>query len=379
MAAVRLDEIGDVVMTTPFLRELRRNLPDAWITLVVKPQIYDLVELCPYVDEVLTYNWSTNGNATQHRQQLRRHGRALRLAWKSLWRRRFDLAIIPRWDVDYYHATFVAFFSGARWRVGYSENVIEHKKRLNRGLDRLLTHALEDNTLKHEVEHNLDVIRFLGGTVQEEGLELWVGAGDEAFSERVFREYGVSPGEFVVAFGPSGGCSPLKQWPTSSFIGLGRWLWKKYKSRILVVGGTGEEDLGRELERGIGSPAINLVGKTTLRQLVALIKRCRLYVGNDAGPMHVAAATGIPVVALFGSSCHHRFGPWGNGQMVLWLALPCSPCFQVHHLDRCRCCIFDHPHCILDITVEQVKEAVVAQLSQQRGPVALEQLSKHAG
>ena len=84
---VRLDEIGDVVMTTPFLRELRRNLPDAWITLVVKPQIYDLVELCPYVDEVLTYNWSTNGNATQHRQQLRRHGRALRLAWKSLWRR----------------------------------------------------------------------------------------------------------------------------------------------------------------------------------------------------------------------------------------------------------------------------------------------------
>jgi heptosyltransferase-2 len=114
---VRLDEIGDVVMTTPFLRELRRNLPDAWITLVVKPAVYNLVERCPYVNEVLVYDWNT-----KHRllKPLQRHWRALQLAWKHLWKRRFDLAILPRWDVDSYHGSFVLYFSGAPWRVGYS-------------------------------------------------------------------------------------------------------------------------------------------------------------------------------------------------------------------------------------------------------------------
>jgi ADP-heptose:LPS heptosyltransferase len=103
---------------------------------------------------------------------------------------------------------------------------------------------------------------------------------------------------------------------------------------------------------------MNVVGKTTLRQTAALLKRCHLYVGNDTGAMHVAAAMDTPVVALFGSSCRHRFGPWGKGQAVLGPELACGPCIQAHHLDRCVHCIFDRPHCMLDITVEQVQRVV---------------------
>lgn len=351
---VRLDEIGDVVMTTPFLRELRRNLPSAWITLVVKPAIYNLVERCPYVNEVLTYDWSARGRLWQ----LRRHGRALRLAWLHLWQRRFDLAILPRWDADPYHGAFFLYFSGAPWRVGYSEKVIEHKRRVNNGCDRLLTHVRNDGTLKHEVEHNLDLIRFLGGTVREQRLELWLGEEDQAFAESLLQEHGVQPGELVVGLGPSGGNSPLKQWPARSFTELGRWLQAEHGARVLVVGGPWEEALGWEIERGVGSAAINVVGKTTLRQMAALLERCHLYVGNDAGPMHVAAAMGTPVVAIFGSSCHHRFGPWGNGHTILCAALPCSPCSRAYHLDRCVRCAFEQPHCLLGITLDQVKAAV---------------------
>lgn len=351
---VRLDEIGDVVMTTPFLRELRRNLPHAWITLVVKPAVYNLVELCPYVNEVLTYDWS----GPRFLRLWLRHWRALQLAWKQFWRRRYDLAILPRWDTDHYHGTYLLYLSGAPWRVGYSENVTAPKKRDNRGFDFLLTHVLENNILKHEVEHNLDMIRFIGGKVEDERLELWVGLGDESFADEVLKKHNVQPDELLVGFGPSGGNSPLKQWPVSNFATVGTWLQTEFGARVVIVGGSGEEPMGEEISYAVGPSAINMVGRTTLRQMATLLKRCHLYAGNDAGPMHVAAAMRIPVVALFGSSCHHRFGPWHKPSILLWSGLPCSPCFQEHHPDRCQRCIFDRLHCMLNITVDQVKEAV---------------------
>lgn len=355
---VRLDEIGDVVMTTPLLRELRRQLPEAWISLVVKPAIKNLVELCPYVNEVFTYDRNTK----RSNGELRQHWRTLALARKQLWHRRFDLAIVPRWDTDQSHATFVAYFSGAAWRIGFSEKVIAHKRLPNAGYDRLFTHLLYDNKLQHEVKRSLEMIRYLGGLVQEKRLELWVGEDDADYAEEIFREHGVRPGDLVVAFGTSGGHSPMKQWPRENFLELGRWLRQEYDSRVLIVGGPGEETLGWELERGLGPVVINVVGKTSLRQAAALLGRCHLYAGNDAGPMHVAVAMGLPVVALFGSSCLHRFGPWGSGHRVLSLYPSCGPCKGEIHLDRCRYCTADRPHCILDITVEQVKEAVTHQL-----------------
>src|SRR5438105_3765395 len=228
---VRLDEIGDVVLTTPFLRELRRNLPNAWITLVVKPAVHNLVELCPYASEVLTYDWGVCGGFAP----LQRHWRVLRLAYRYLWPRHFDLAIVPRWDADYYHATFVAYFSGAPWRVGYSENVIDHKRKFKGGLDCLFTDVLDDKTLKHELEHNLDVIRFLGGTVQEQELEMWFGEEDEAFVERVLKSHGVYPEDLLIAFGPGAG-APTRMWPLPNFVEIGAWLEREYHARIVVVG-----------------------------------------------------------------------------------------------------------------------------------------------
>lgn len=350
---VRLDEIGDVVMTTPFLRELRRLLPDAWITLVVKPSVYNLVELCPYVNEVLTYDW----RGSRLWRPLQCHWRALRLAWKHLWQHRFDLAILPRWDTDGYYGTYLAYFSGARWRIGYSEKVTAAKKRDNMGFDRMLTHVLEDNTLKHEVEHNLDVIRFLGGHVQDKRLELWVDDQDNNFADEILRCNGVEPGDLLVALCPGAGAQK-RQWPIDKYAEICVWLRSEYQARLLIIGGPGEEPLGRELQGKLGSSAINLVGKTTLRQATALLKRASLYVGSDAGPMHIAAAVGVPVIEV---SCHpqcaspcsanspQRFGPWGENHHVIQPRAALAPCGDE--------CIASSPHCILGVTVDQVEQA----------------------
>jgi len=361
---VRLDEIGDVVMTTPFLRELRRNMPQAWITLIVNPDVHNLVELCPYVDEVLTYDWGAGGLL----KLLRRHWRALKLARKHFWGRHFDLAILPRWDFDRYHAIHLMYLSGSRWRVGYSESVNGFKEQDNKGFDRFLTHSLQDNNLKHEVEHNLDVIRYLGGKVENDQLELWVGWEDEAFAEGVLRNHKINSRDLLVGFGPGAG-APKRQWPVDLYVRLGLWLENQYRVRLVIIGGPEEKPLGNELERKLGSSVLNAVGKTTLRQAAALLKRTSLYVGSDAGPMHIAAAVGVPVVEL---SCHPksgsphsanspvRFGPLGKINRVVQPEVAAPDCSEE--------CVADAPHCILGISLEEVKQEV-AETMRVRGSV----------
>ena len=130
---VRLDEIGDVVLSVPMLRALRQRFPSARISLVVKPGLEGLVETCPFVDEVLTFA----GRHYSIRQRLERAFSALAFSRDQLWGRRIDLAIIPRWSSDDYTATWLAFSSGARLRVGYSEQVCPDKARANFGYDAL--------------------------------------------------------------------------------------------------------------------------------------------------------------------------------------------------------------------------------------------------
>jgi heptosyltransferase-2 len=327
----------------------------------VKPALSNLVELCPYVNEVLTYDWNTPGRLTR----LRRHGRALRLAWKHLWQRRFDLAVLPRWGPDNYHGAFLAYFSSAPWRLGYSESVSEEKQRLNPGFDRLLTHVLRDNTEKHQVEHNLDVVRSLGGAIQEKQLELWLSPKDEACAEKALRDHGVNCDEHLIAFG-LGATQAKKRWPPASFTELAKRINREIHSRILLVGGSEDMNLCEEMQRELRVAVINVVGRTTLRETASMLKCCHLYVGNDSGPMHLAAAAGLPVVEI---SCHPRngspahgnsplrFGPWGVPHKILQPEKGMGSCTEA--------CEAHEVHCILDVTVEQVKEAVDTLLREQ--------------
>lgn len=362
---VRLDEIGDVVMTTPLLRELRRNLPNAWISIVVKPQLFNLLETCPYVNEVLTFNWCVQGRLADFRL----HWRALYLARKKLWPKHYDLAILPRWDTDYYHGSNVAYFSGALWRIGYPETVNPSKESFAKGYDKLFSHVLKSTDPIHEVEKNLEVIKYLGGQVNENKMELWFTKEDEDIARVILDKGSNSPDlNKVVAFCP--GASRAKNiWPLSKFVELGFMLNQYHNIRIVVIGGPGEEDYGECLVRNLGDKVFNLIGKLTLRQTAAVLKKCSLYVGNDTGPMHLAAAVGTPVVAISqhprdGLPQHQnspeRFGPWDVPSVVVQPKKAVPPC-----VDSCSAM---ESHCICTVEVDQVKEAVF-QLLGEKSPV----------
>ncbi|HXG51451.1 MAG TPA: glycosyltransferase family 9 protein [candidate division Zixibacteria bacterium] len=357
---MRLDEIGDVVMTTPFLRELRRNAPNAWITLIVKPELYNLVELCPHVNQVLTFSWQ--GQAVL--EPLQRHWRALNLARQLTRKRRFDLAIIPRWDVDWYHSTFLVYASGARERVAYSEKVNAKKEAFNREFDKLLTRVLVDRSIRHEVQQNLNMIRALGGEVGCDEIELWLARDDERFADELLEKHGVVPGRVLIGIGPGAGAQK-REWPVSLYAELGAWAREEFGATLLIIGGTDDQPKGYALQQVLARNCIDITGRTTLRQLGALLRRCTLYVGNDAGPMHLAAAAGIPVVGLF---CHPkggsaasansptRFRPWCARSVVVQPPAARPPCVDE--------CVALEAHCILGIRLEDVKGAVFSLMSE---------------
>jgi heptosyltransferase-2 len=347
---VRLDVVGDFVLNTPLLRELRRAFPSAKITAVVDEAVLNLCETCPYVDEVIPFRCKV----PRFLRPFLWPWRAYRFARRTLSAKRFELAILPRREADRGFGTFMAYFSGASWRIGFASQATRYKSRVNNHFDRLLTHVITEDPLdKHEVEHNLAVLRPLGVTAADDRTELWVTSADESYAEQVFRRHGIAESFPVFGICPSPGNSELKQWPVSSYAELCRELVRRYGGRIVIFGGPGEERLGRPIEERLAANVINLTGKTTLRQMAAVLKRCHLFFGNDAGPLHMAGAMGVPVIGIYGSSCHHRYGPWKH-QAVLNRELPCSPCGQGDRYDRCWACVFDVPRCLTELGVAQV-------------------------
>lgn len=345
---LRLDEVGDLVLTTPFLRELRRNFPEANITLVVKSHVYNLMEECPYINHIVAVNGMdidvSNGRVLDE---------FLRICRDMLWRQRYDLCIMPRFDVDLNGACLLGFLSGAAVRIGYSEVVTPWKKARNQGYDSLFTHVLSGKCETHEVERNLDVLRRLSLSIEEDNLELWTDLEDEKFAAGEF----VEPAAKRIVFAP-GKAANSRAWPTDRYIALGKKLIEEYDADIVVVGSLSERDACSIIEQALPGRVKNFAGRTTLRQVVALLRFCDIYVGRDTGIMHMANAVGIPVVEV---SCHPkqgirdhgyspvRFRPWQGVSAVLQ-PLECSvPC-----QGRCQ---QNYAHCILQISVEAVKAA----------------------
>lgn len=358
---IRPDEVGDVVLTSAFLRELRRNLPNAKITLIVKKSTYNIVELCPHVDRILLYPIGVTfpeylWKFDRWKWKWEQHRKGWDFARANLWQEHFDLAIYLRLDADFYDGDFLTYASGAKWRMAYSENVSAHKKGMNEGDDGYLSQILTAPTPEHEVERNLDFLRALGGSVAREDLELWTNAVDAAFAERAL---GKNSGAWI-AMGP-GARVPRRVWGIENFIALACWLRETYDVKIVVLGSSDEKLLGDALADALGENALNLAGQTTLRQAAEILKHSALYIGNDSALLHLAAAARVPVLEI---SCHPqtaspkhpnspaRFGPWQVPHVIVRPANPTPPC-----IDGCH--EFFKPHCILQVTLDQVKQGAM--------------------
>jgi lipopolysaccharide heptosyltransferase II len=289
--------VGDVILSTPVLPNLRTAFPAARIDYLVERLCRDAIEGNEFVDNVIAFD-KRGMNGARILLELRRA--------------RYDMVIDllgnPR-------SALMTFASGARRRVGYDF----------RGRSYAYNVLVKPRGAEvHNVEFNLDALRRIGVSVVPASPQFPLSPGDREFARREADRLGLT-GRLAVGFNP-GTNRPTERWPAERFAELGRLLANRSGARICVFWGPGEKHLADAIAASIGEAAA-VAPPTSLKQLGAMFERCSLVVSNDSGPMHIAAALGAPTVGIFGPVNPLLQGPYGEkARFVRKEELSCLGC-----------------------------------------------------
>lgn len=337
--------IGDVVMISPAMRAIRAHFREARIAILAKSWVLETLSGDPFYDELIEYD-----DGGSHRGAAGR----LRLA-ALLRRRRFDLAILFQKAFD---AAALACLAGARRRVGYATDRRSW----------LLTDALPlPPPGTHHAEAFLGIARALGCPVADARPSFHLREEDRREAAALLDRAGLLRHTPLVAL-HAGASKEPRAWHPDRFGLLGRRLVERHAARVVLLGSASERELMDRIaaampRQGVFLPQPDLSLKIT----GAILERCDLFVGNDSGPMHVAAALGVPTVAIFGPGAPSRTAPVGARAPVLAISkdYPCSPCRQ-DFFRECPPSPAGRPFCLEEISVEEVERAAAGLLERAR-------------
>jgi len=336
---VKLSAIGDVLHTLPALCALRRHRPRARIDWVVEAAAADLLRGHPDLDRIIVSRRRTWLRDLGDRRRRAAALDGMRRFLAELRRTRYDLVL--DFQALLKSALVVALARG-RSRVGFDRG-LAHMEHSYHVLDRRIAPPSME---VHALERNLMMIRALGVPARRVEYRLAMGPAEERAVDRLLG--GLDRRGPLVAVNPVAQW-PTKLWPEARFAALAGRLQARYDARVVLTGGSGDREAVGRIAAGMARPALDLAGRTSLRALAALYRRARCVISTDTGPMHLAAAVGTPVVALFGPTAPWRTGPHGAGHQVVRAPAVCAPCFK-------RRCIAGG--CMDRIPVERVMAAV---------------------
>lgn len=334
--------VGDAVMTTPAIRAIRRNFPSARITLLAKPWVTPVFMHNPDIDDLMVY------------QAAGRHG-----GWTGLWRlaadmhrERFDLAILFQ---NAFEAALLSFLARIPERLGFTTD----------GRTALLTRRIRTwQPLKrgHLIDYYLGLLAGAGMTLHGRRLTLLITPDERREARGLLAKMGGLDTSLLVGLSPGAAFGTAKRWLADRFAETGRRMILELGAKVVLFGSPPEADLGRRLATDIGDDCINLCGRTSLRQTMAILSQCRLFVTNDSGLMHVAAALDIPQVAIIGPTNPSATGPANEASRLVHRPEACelSPCLQ-------SICPITDQRCMTAISVGMVMEAARALLAQPKG------------
>lgn len=328
---IRFSSIGDIVLTTPTLRALRRRFPDARIDMVAKRQFAELIETNPALHTVFRYD------ALSGFSGLLRLGHELRQV-------HYDLCVDLHGNL---RSQILRLLISSAHQTGYSKEIFARTLLVQAKINRY-------RRIVPVPERYLAPLARFGVQNDEHGLELFPTEQDKAYIAGLFAAEGLRDGEPVVGFGAIA-AHPLKQWPIENFIALGQRLIDQHQARIVLFGGPGDRENAERIAQQLSNRAIVLCGRVSLLAAAAALKRCAIFIGNDTGTVHIAAAMQRPVVAIFGPTVEEfGFYPYRTPAKVISAPLPCRPCT---HTGKGHCKIRDTHACMTTIRVDEVLEA----------------------
>lgn len=334
---IKRGALGDVILVAPSLRMIRRKFPHAHVSVLVDSRFAPVISNCPYVDEIIPLD-----------PEKMNSWRALARLAKRLRRENYDISI----DFQNTKRThFLAFLAGIPGRYGFRRGIF----------GRLLNHPdLTFSKPETPVRHQFRVLSKLGISSLDETLELWPDPALENQAREWLKEKGIS--EEAKRVGLAVGSSArwaTKRWPLRNFHALAKRLHTELGCHVILLGSLQDRDLLKEIpETDLkGNALLSVVGETSLKELIALVKQLDLVVTGDTAPLHIAGALGVRSVALFGPTDPKRHAPEGHGIHVLTKRLDCRPCY------RGTCRNAEKLACLNRISVEEVFEAVRKGLS----------------
>jgi heptosyltransferase II len=315
--------IGDAVMTTPAVRAIRKNFSNARISLLAKPWVAPVFENSPYIDQIIPYNFSGILRAVKAAGMVDQYG--------------FDAAILLQ---NAFEAAWVAYLAKIPIRIGYDTDLRKV----------LLTHPVHRSSKilrLHQTHYYNEILTGAGLKTDGTHLELYLSSKDRDSALNILKDSDIFETDLIVGINPSATFGSAKQWFPERFARVADRLNKRFGSKTIIFGGPNDRELGADIMKMMKTFAVDLSGKTTLTEAMALIARCRLFITNDSGLMHIAAALNVAQVAIFGSTNFAATSPWSSRARIVRSALDCSPCLKQQ-------CPFGHRDCMKQISVDKV-------------------------
>ena len=326
---IKLSAVGDVILSIPSLRAIRNKFRGAKIKALVGIKSKDIFRGCPYVDDIIIYDYEARDKGL---------GGLLRKS-SILRKMNFDISIDLQNNRRSHLLTAASLIP---LRQGY------HNKKFSFLLNRKVG---EPKGPKDPVSHQANLLGVLGIPVEDKTLELWPSRSEEEWADKFLEDAWINKGQLLIGINP--GASPkwnTKKWPVEKFAKLCDMLSNQLGARVLLTGTKEDKDTGDKLASLCKSRPINAIAKSTVMQLAALIKRCSVFITSDSAPMHIAAATGVNFLAIFGPTDPRRHLPSRSNCVVIKKDMMCSPCYKSR-------CIIGHK-CMRNITVDEVFDAV---------------------
>jgi heptosyltransferase-2 len=340
--------VGDAVMCIPALEVVRTRWPQAHITILGRPWVADLYKGQGVADETRVFESTGKHCGMSGVERLAAELRA----------EKFDCALLLQ---NAFQAAWLAWRAGIRERIGYARDA--------RGW--LLTQAIpvpkRGEIPTHEIYYYLELLRRAGWMEKLPEVEhsrLRVDAEAQHRAEAVLIEAGVAAdrSRVRVSVAPGAAYGTAKCWPVERYAELADRLIEEFRADVILFGSASEREVAERIAAAMERRPVQLAGKTAIGDLPALLAACDLFIGNDSGAMHVAAAVGLPVVAIFGPTDPHGTGPVTPRRTLVQQHVECSPCFLRH-------CPIDH-RCMTRVGVDAVYSAAREWIVKESSPLA---------
>ena len=331
--------IGDAIMTTPAISSIKKSFPQAKLFVAANPYVAEILRGNPCIDEFLVFDSKNSINNLLSRFRLFRE-------WGKKYN--FDIGIL---FTNSFKSALEVFLMGIPELAGFDTD--------GRGF--LLTrkiHATAEILKKHEVEYFLDLIKGIGIEPQSRDLTLRLSEHDEAFAKDFFGKNNLLPAQMIITVCAGASLQP-KEWHPERYAKVCDMLVRNLSAQVIILGSNADQIVSSKIISFMEEKAINLAGKTSLRESMAIIKNSDLYIGNNTGPMHIAAAFKTPIVAIMGPSVPEKTAPYLEKEKYELVIKPfeCRPC-RHNFFKECKSSADNKPPCIEAIEVKDVMEKI---------------------